>query len=152
MILNGKIPKPWYVTGTFTYTDWGGNIHKLPTFTLVSLIFSIFSMLKSLVAFNIINIHISGVNDFSRFTRLILHITDLLAYFMSTALFRIWSIALFFSYLKEFGCIPILIFWVINVIYGYSKYVISFAIVILNLQNTLSSLFIGLFQIELLSG
>ena len=85
-------------------------------------------------------INISGVNDFSRFTRLILHITDLLAYFISTALFRIWSIALFFSYLKEFGCIPILIFWVINVIYGYSKYVISFAVVILNKQNIFSSL------------
>ena len=58
LILNGKIPKPWHAYGQITLIDWYGNELALPTTAVISLAFSILSMMKALIEFNIIRVHI----------------------------------------------------------------------------------------------
>lgn len=58
LILNGKIGKPWEMTGYLNHLDWQGNAIYFPTTALISLIFSVLSMVKAAVEFNIIGVHI----------------------------------------------------------------------------------------------
>ena len=121
MILIGKIPKPWTETGTFTFSDAYGNETTLPTIATLSMVFSALSMLKALVSFNIINVHIQNVDSPKRVIKLISFAMNHLVYFVSTATFRIGSITLLYSYLNEYALIPVAIFWLANLAYGYKK-------------------------------
>lgn len=58
LILNGTIPKPWEDVGQLTIKDYYGNPLTLPTTAMISLAFSIMSMLKSVVEFTIVRVHI----------------------------------------------------------------------------------------------
>ena len=121
MILIGKIQKPWTETGTTTFSDAYGNETTLPTVAAFSMVFSALSMLKALVSFNIINIHIQNVDNSKKLVRLISIIMNHLVYFVSTATFRIGSITLLYSYLNVYAIIPIALFWLTNLSYGYKN-------------------------------
>ena len=57
--MNGKIPKPWNLEiGGLVLTDWHGNEIHLPTVSGISMLFSIMSMIKAAIEFNIIRVHI----------------------------------------------------------------------------------------------
>ena len=57
--MNGKIPKPWDLeSGGLVLKDWHGNAVYLPTVSGISLLFSIMSMIKAAIEFNIIRVHI----------------------------------------------------------------------------------------------
>jgi len=56
--LNGKTPRPWDVTGHVTMSDWHDNQILLPTTAAFSLLFSFLSVIKALVDFNIMRVHI----------------------------------------------------------------------------------------------
>jgi hypothetical protein len=59
LILNGKIPKPWSEDNDgLKLTDWHGNVLYLPTVSGISIVFSIMSMVKAAIEFNIIRVHI----------------------------------------------------------------------------------------------
>ena len=121
MILIGKIQKPWTETGTTTFSDAYGNETTLPTVAAFSMVFSALSMLKALVSFNIINIHIQNVDNSKKLVHLISIIMNHLVYFVSTATFRIGSITLLYSYLNVYAIIPIALFWLTNLSYGYKN-------------------------------
>ena len=121
MILIGKIQKPWTETGTTTFSDAYGNETTLPTVAAFSMVFSALSMLKALVSFNIINIHIQNVDSSKKLVDLISIIMNHLVYFVSTATFRIGSITLLYSYLNVYAIIPIALFWLTNLSYGYKN-------------------------------
>ena len=85
------------------------------------MVFSALSMLKALVSFNIINIHIQNVDNSKKLVHLISIIMNHLVYFVSTATFRIGSITLLYSYLNVYAIIPIALFWLTNLSYGYKN-------------------------------
>ena len=123
LILIGKIPKPWTETGTFTFSDAYGNETTLPTVAALSMVFSALSMLKALVSFNILNVHICNVDSSKKLIRLISIVMNHLAYFVSTVAFRVGSITLLYSYLNEYALVPVALFWLLNLSYGYQKLV-----------------------------
>ena len=118
----GIIPKPWTDFGTLSFSDTKGNTFFLPQTSMFSMVFSVLSMLKALIEFNIINVHVSNINGFYKIKWLLLSFMDHLTYFATTALFRIMTLVLLFTYLKEIaGFIPIVIFMLANLVYGYYK-------------------------------
>ena len=125
--MNGIIPRPWTESGSFHFSDSKGNLWTLPTTSMFSMIFSLLSIFKALVELNIVDIHVSNINGFSKIKWLILSICDHLAFFLTTTVFRILALSLLFTYLANFlGIIPIVVFMFVNLIYGYyKKYVFS---------------------------
>ena len=65
LILNGKIPVPWHDSGRLSLTDWYGNQVHLPTTAAISLVFSVMSMVKAAIEFNIIRVHIQVKFNFA---------------------------------------------------------------------------------------
>ena len=121
-MMNGVIPKPWTDFGTYHFSDTKGNTFTLPTTSLISMIFSLLSMFKALVEFNIVNVHVSDINGFYKIKWVFLSIMDHLTFFVATAMFRIMTLVLLLTYLGIFaGFIPILSFMIVNLIYGYYK-------------------------------
>ena len=121
MIVNGKVPKPWNVKGEFTFTDWSGNTVSLPTVAVFSLVFSALAMLKAVVTFNIVNVHVSEISTGRKLSQFCLVVVSHITYFLSTACFRIGTIVLLLCYLNTFGFIPIILYFLANVAYNYSK-------------------------------
>ena len=118
----GIIPKPWTDFRTARFSDTKGNTFFLPETSMFSMIFSVLSMFKALIEFNIINVHVSNINGFYKIKWLLLSFMDHLTYFATTAMFRIMTLVLLFTYLKEIaGFIPIVIFMMANLVYGYYK-------------------------------
>ena len=121
-MMNGVIPRPWTDFGTYRFSDTEGNTFTLPTTSLISMIFSLLSMFKAIVEFNIVNVHVSDINGFYKIKWVFLSIMDHLTFFVATAMFRIMTLVLLFTYLKEIaGLIPIVIFMLANLVYGYYK-------------------------------
>ena len=58
LILTGIIPKPFTDTSEFVVIDPFGNQLVLPTNAMVSIVFSILSILKTSVHLNVVGIHI----------------------------------------------------------------------------------------------
>ena len=121
LIVNGKVPKPWNITGEFTFKDWSGNEVKFVTIALFSLVFSALSMLKAVIMINVINVHISEISICRKVLQFLLVVISHITYFISTAFFRIGTIILLMCYMNNFGFIPIIVFWMTNVAYGYIK-------------------------------
>ena len=118
----GIIPKPWTDFGTSCFSDTKGNTFCLPQTSMFSMIFSVLSMFKALIEFNIINVHVSNINGFYKIKWVFLSIMDHLTFFVATAMFRIMTLVLLLTYLGIFaGFIPILSFLIVNLIYGYYK-------------------------------
>ena len=59
LILNGVIPNLWTQSDTFILEDWYGNKISLPTTTTMSLMFSTANMIKAVISFNVLRIHIN---------------------------------------------------------------------------------------------
>ena len=122
LMINGIIPRPWTDFGTYRFSDTEGNTFTLPTTSLISMIFSLLSMFKALVEFNIVNVHVSDINGFYKIKWVFLSIMDHLTFFVATTMFRIMTLVLLLTYLGIFaGFIPILSFMIVNLIYGYYK-------------------------------
>ena len=94
---------------------------SLPTTATISLLFSAMSIMKAIVEFNIIRVHIDDIRDAKKFVKFVRHIFDHLPYLTVAAIFQMTSIALILTYLNQFGFIPIVALWIINLIIGYSK-------------------------------
>ena len=121
LIVNGEVPKPWNIKGEFTFKDWSGNEVKFVTVALFSLVFSALAMLKAVIMINVINVHISEISTCRKVLQFLLVVISHIPYFVSTACFRIGTIVLLLCYLNNFGSIPIIVFWMANVVYGYIK-------------------------------
>ena len=106
-----------------TFSDAYGNETTLPTVAAFSMVFSALSMLKAVVSFNIINVHILNVDSSQKAIELISIVVNHLAYFVSTSIFRIGTITFLYSYMNEYGLIPVAIFWLLSLSYGYQKLV-----------------------------
>ena len=120
--MNGIVPRPWTESASFHFSDSKGNLWTLPTTSMFSMIFSLLSMFKALVEFNIVNVHVSDINGFYKIKWVFLSIMDHLTFFVATAMFRIMTLVLLLTYLGIFaGFIPILSFLIVNLIYGYYK-------------------------------
>lgn len=122
LICNGKVPKPWAVTGSFKITDWSGNTVELPTTAAFSLFFSLLSMLKAAVEFNIIRVHIENVKDCVKFSQFLVIVSDFMPFFAVSTFFRIASICLFTTYFNTYGFIPVFLFWIANLFIGYRRF------------------------------
>ena len=123
LILIGKIQKPWTECGTVTFSDAYGNETSMPTVAAFSMVFSTLSMIKAMISFNIINVHIRNVDSSKKAIKLISIIMNHLVYFVSTAAFRVGSITLLCSYMNQYGLLTVAIFWLLNLSYGYHKLV-----------------------------
>ena len=123
MILIGKIQKPWTDCGTTTFSDAYGNETTLPTVAAFSMVFSALSILKAVVSFNIINVHIWNVDSSQKAIKLISIVMNHSVYFVSTVIFRVGAITLLCSYMNEYGLISVAVFWLMNLVYGYQKLV-----------------------------
>lgn len=118
----GKIPKPWDEHGTLRIKDAQENTIILPTTAAISMIFSLVSMLKSIVSMNIFRVHIDDVDDSSKVAKIMRHIMEHLPFFAASIFFRLSSIALFLTYWNNiFGMLPILGYWIINLYIGYRE-------------------------------
>ncbi len=121
LIFVGKIPNPLYQSQVqVSFVDSAGNSLTLPHSSLMSIGFSLISMLKSLVEFNIIGTHIEEVSNFAQFARFCRHCIDHLPFFATSLIFRLTSMALCLTYFNELGLVPVAIFWLVNVVMGYN--------------------------------
>ena len=128
MISTGKVPKPWNTVGTVQITDaLTGNVLTLPTTGAVSIAFSIISILKAAIEFNVYHVHIDSITDSRKFCDFIRTICDHIAFLTTSTCFRIASIVMAITYLGTFGSVPIAIFWIVHLIIGYKKYVEYFS-------------------------
>lgn len=59
LVITGLIPLPWEESATVKIKDFYGNDIRFPTTTVFSLAFSLFSMIKAIIYFNIARIHVS---------------------------------------------------------------------------------------------
>ena len=59
LVFRGLIPLPWEENSTLKIRDVYGNPIYIPTTTVFSLAFSLFSMIKAIIYFNIARIHVS---------------------------------------------------------------------------------------------
>ena len=64
LVITGTIPLPWEKNAYIHLTDLYGNDIYIPTTTVFSLAFSLFSMIKAIVYFNIARIHVGVSNIF----------------------------------------------------------------------------------------
>ena len=58
LVTTGQIPLPWEQNDSINITDAYGNPVYIPTTTVFSLAFSLLSMTKAIVYFNIARIHV----------------------------------------------------------------------------------------------
>ena len=61
--MNGKIPRPWDSTNQLTLTDWHGNTVEIAATAAISMIFSVISVIKAVVEFNIFRVHIQVIES-----------------------------------------------------------------------------------------
>ena len=123
MIVSGKIPKPWETAGTVQITDYlTGNTVTLPTSGAISIVFSIISLLKAAIEFNVFHVHIDSITDSKKFFEFIQIVFDHIAFLTTSSLFRIVSVLLSVTYFGTFGLIPPAVFWIVHLIIGYKKY------------------------------
>ena len=119
----GKIPKPWNTNGSTTFTDsLTGNIVTLPTFGAFSMVFSAVNIIKSMIEFNITQVHINEINDSTRFFKFIGCCLYHLPFLSTAAYFRISFSVLSVMYLGNFASIPIGLFWIANLNIGYRHF------------------------------
>ena len=121
LILIGKIQMPWSDTGITTSSDGYRNETTLSTIAVFSMAFSFLNILRALVNFNVIFVHIWNMDSGKKITRLISIIMNHLVYFLSTTAFRVGSIALLYSYMNNYVALFIAIFWLANLFYGYKE-------------------------------
>ncbi len=122
LILNGKIPKPWEDVGQVTIRDYYGNPLTLPTTAMISLAFSIASMLKSVVEFNIIRVHIQDLVSGERILLFIEKVCDHLPFLLSATVFRISAATIFVTYIHSYSAAPFALFWISNLAIGYYQF------------------------------
>ena len=119
----GKIPKPWNTHGSITFTDsLTGNDVTLPTLGAFSMIFSAINIIKSMIEFNIIQVHINEIKDSTRFFKFIGCCLYHLPFLSTAAYFRISFFVLSVMYLGNFAVIPIGLFWIANLTIGYRHF------------------------------
>ena len=58
LVITGQIPLPWEENATLKLNDLYGNDLYIPTTTVFSIAFSLLSMIKAIVYFNIARIHV----------------------------------------------------------------------------------------------
>ena len=124
LIATGKVPKPWNTTATVQITDiLTGNTLTLPTTGAISIIFSMISILKAAIEFNVFNVHMDYITNSEMFFQFIRIICDHITFLISSSFFRIASIVMAITYLGSFAFVPIAIFWIVHLIIGYKWYV-----------------------------
>ena len=63
LVVAGKIALPWDAEdGSVSITDTYGNKLEIPQMTIFSLLFSVLSMTKAIVYFNIARVHVGVCN------------------------------------------------------------------------------------------
>ena len=95
----------------------------LPTSGAVSIVFSIISLLKAAIEFNVFHVHIDSITDSEKFFEFLRIVFDHIAFLTTSSLFRIVSVLLSVTYFGIFGLIPVAIFWIVHLLIGYKKYV-----------------------------
>ncbi len=71
--------------------------------------------------FNIIRMHVENVKTCEKMWQFLVKVAEHLPFYACSLYFRLTSIALFLTYLNEFGFLPIVLFWIANLIIGYMK-------------------------------
>ena len=121
LIFCGKVPKPWDLTRDFVFSDSAGNSIYIPTTSTISLIFSVLSILKAIIEFNIQKLHVTDIDDMPQFVKVLEIIASHLPYFVTSTFFRISSFVISLTYLNQFGFVPIFLLFIANLILGYAK-------------------------------
>ena len=104
-----------------TSSDGYTSETTLSTIAVLSMAFSFLNMLRALVNFNIFFVQVWNVDSGKKLIRLISIIVNHLVYFLSTTVFRVGSITLFYSYMNNYVALFIAIFWLANLLYGYKE-------------------------------
>ena len=124
------LPLPWRdenrsdenVPVPFGVTDSQGNKIGIDfsMFSMVSVFFSVGTMIKCAIAINILSVYI-GRSDFQFYLNLS---AGHIPFFVHSILLRVFAYTFFFVYLNNIaGCIPILLIWTCNLLIGRSPHV-----------------------------
>ncbi len=114
LVLNGLVDLDWNAVSSLTFTDWEGNTIYLPFTSSLCIVFSVISILKATMEFNVMRMHVAEVSSWSKsFTCFRLY-TNHVAFLASAAFFRCASIIAIVTYLNTYGLLPILIFWILS--------------------------------------
>ena len=110
----GVVELSWGKMFSLSLTDWEGNTIYLPLTAGVCIAFSILSILKAVLDFNTIRIHIESVTNFKKYLEFCTISLDYLPYLASSSFFRITAIVLNVGYLNSFGFFPTVAFWLLT--------------------------------------
>ncbi len=119
--MNGKMPLPWKHRGHLTLTDWWGNQIYLPTTAAVSLAFSVASIAKAIIYFNVIRVHIDEVSSGRQFLRSLGLVFEHLPFLATACLFRVGVAVLLLSYLNTYAFFAVAAFWFCCLAIGYRR-------------------------------
>lgn len=122
LILNGKIARPWEQVGSLTVRDWHGNELHLPTTAAISLTFSLASIAKAIIDFNIIRVHIEDVSSARKVLQSVELILSHLPFLASAAFFRVATVIVLLTYVNAFAFLPVAIFWFCCLAIGYRRF------------------------------
>ena len=120
----GKVAKPWTTAGQLTIVEpILKNTITLPTYGAFSIFFSTISIIKAMIGFNIIQVHVDKIVDSKKFFKKFVGCFICHLPFLATgAYFRIAFCTISYTYLGNFAILPIGLFWIANLIIGYRHF------------------------------
>ena len=122
LVLNGVILWDWNQVTNLTFTDPQGNTIYLPYTTSLCMCFSVVSILKALVDFNVFRVHNVNKSDlntnyWSSFFLSLMTCVDFLPFLTSSAFFKIASLIGIMTYtFPYFGFVPLAAMLVLSII------------------------------------
>ena len=120
LVLNGVILWDWNQVTNLTFTDPQGNTIYLPYTTSLCVCFSVVSILKALVDFNVFRVHNvkSDFNNYwSSFFLSLMNFLDFLPFLTSSAFFKIASLIGIMTYtFPYFGFVPLVLMFILSII------------------------------------
>ena len=118
LVLNGVLDLGWDNLSSWTITDLEGNTISLQFTATLCIIFSVISILKSVVNFNVAKIHDSTLKSlsWSGLAKSLPIYLDFVPYLASGAFFRIASVISILAFFNVMGLIPIVLFLIANFI------------------------------------
>ena len=114
LVLNGVIVLDWNQISSLSFTDLEGNTIYLPYTASLNMFFSIISILKALLDFNVSIVHVKDI--LSSMCISIMTYLEFLPFLATSAFFKIASLIGIMTYLQILGFIPLAVIFISSIV------------------------------------
>ena len=115
---------PWSQAslGAEVITDQYGNAVPVPQIPIISMGFSILSIMVSVIQINILNVYVENLNSWDSVKKAVNLSAGHFPFFLSTCLFRMFSMAFVLLFLNYHSIVPFAFIFFGNIFIGYGTY------------------------------